>query len=130
MFVTEAVKDFEFPVEVQLGSLRQALATANNASFASVIYLTINKVDSTVPFKDRVDSACNIEGLNPRSLHNDLARHQVYFRAVSKGSESTIEELVVEAREMFRTTGYKTQILYTDIKELYEKLTESNNQQG
>ncbi len=130
MFVTEPVKDFEFPIEVQLGSLRQALAAANTASFASVIYLTINKPDTTVPFKDRVDSACNIEGLNPRSLHNDLARHQVYFRAVSKGSETTLEELVDTAREMFKTTGYKTQILYTDLKELYEKLTEGNKAHG
>lgn len=129
MFVKEAVKDFEFPVEVQLGSLRAALAAANNASFASVIFLTRNKEDSTVPFKERVDSACHVEGINPKDLHHSMSRHQVYFRAVSKGSETTVEELVDMVKEAFRTTGYKTQILYTDLKELYEKLTESNNEQ-
>ena len=124
MFVTDYPKDFVFPIEVQLGSLRQALATANNESFASVIFLTRNREDSTTPFKERVESACHVEGINPKDLHHSMSRHQVYFRAVSKGSETTVIDLVDEVKEMFRTTGYKKQILFTDLKELYEALTD------
>ena len=130
MFVTEPVKDFEFPIQVQLGSLRQSLSTANNESFASVIFVTINKEDGRTPFKERVDSACHVEGINPKDMHHGFSRHQVYYRAVSKGSETTVEELAAEVVEMFRTTGYKKQILYTDLKELYEKLTEGNKAHG
>lgn len=130
MFVAGPVKDFVFPIEVQLGSLRAALSEANNESFASVIFLTVNKEDATVPFKQRVESACNAEGINHKDLHHGFSRHQVYFRAVSQASGTTLDELVEFVKETFRTTGYKKQILYTDLKELYEKLTESNNEQG
>lgn len=130
MFTTTPVKDFDFPIVVHFGGLRQSITTANDANFASVIFLTLNKEDAAIPFKERVDSACHHEGINPRDMHHSFSRHQVYYRAVSLGSETTVEELVETVKEMFRATGYKTQILYTDLKELYEKLTEGNKEHG
>jgi hypothetical protein len=130
MFVTDYPKDFVYPIEVQLGSLRQSLSVANNESFASVIFMTQSKEESRIPFKERVDSACNVEGINPRDMHHSFSRHQVYYRAISKGSETTIDEMAAEVAEMFKTTGYKKQLFFTDLKELYEKLTGGNKEHG